>query len=484
MDVREVSLYNRNVTQTALHEARSKMEQQYPVFILSAFCIGMMSFGYSLIRAIKQPIDFDATGYVWLSKIIIGNEPSQFDPQHLNLLLNIRQMGYPILISPFVALDSSDVALRVSVSIAQLVIYLVACVFVYRAMLLMFEKRAATAVLALLFAVPFPYFYITEVLADSFSLSFAMIAISSACICVGLVGEEKSRKWYVISLLATAIAMSIRKDNQYVGLICFASGIFFWRYPFQASMKFAKNRYINVFAVVASLLSVSLAVISFRIPNWVITRRFLGAGSLEPPGYIDSETFIRSGLQMIKYFTITGDYGGSVVTSNPFVDQQKLASLDHAWHYYLLRPLDGFSSITTKLFALTDWDVPFAFNNNSLESAPGWLSLINYFLVANGLFGLILFIHRFGKSKKRESSDLFLVVSGVLFLHYLAIHTLSHVEIRYGLPLLQLISISAGIFLVVLRDKKRLIVFQFMVLMTWVPFSFIVSDLIRDQIVI
>ena len=472
------------MTQTALNEARSTTAKQYQVFILSAFCIGMMSFGYSLIRAIKQPIDFDATGYVWLSKIIIGNEPSQFDPQHLNLLLNIRQMGYPILISPFVALDSSDVALRVSVSIAQLVIYLVACVFVYRAMLLMFEKRAATAVLALLFAVPFPYFYITEVLADSFSLSFAMIAISSACICVGLVAEEKSRKWYVISLLATALAMSIRKDNQYVGLICFASGIFFWRYPFQASMKFAKNSYINVFAVVASLLSVSLAVISFRIPNWVITRRFLGAGSLEPPGYIDSETFIRSGLPMIKYFTITGDYGGSVVTSNPFVDQQKLASLDHAWHYYLLRPLDGFSSITTKLFALTDWDVPFAFNNNSLESAPGWLSLINYFLVANGLFGLAFFLHRFVKSKKRKSSDLFLVVSGMLFLHYLAVHTLSHVEIRYGLPLLQLISISAGIFLVVLRDKKRLIVFQFLVLTTWVPFSFIVSDWIRDQIVI
>jgi hypothetical protein len=349
---------------------------------------------------------------------------------------------------------------------------------------LILDKRAATVVLALLFAIPFPYFYVTEVLADSFSLSFAMIAISSACICVRLVGEEKSKKWYVISLLATALAMSIRKDNQYVGLICFASGILFWRYPFQTAMKFAKNKYINIFAAITSLLSVSLAVISFRIPNWVITRRFLGTGSLEPPGYIDSETFVRSGLQIIKYFTITGDYGGSVVTSNPFVDQQKLASLDQAWHYYLLRPLDSFSSITTKLFALIDWDVPFAFNNNSLESAPGWLSLINYFLVANGLFGLIFFLRRFGKSKKRKSSDLFLVVSGVLFLHYLAIHTLSHVEIRYGLPLLQLISISAGIFLVVLRDKKRLIIFQFLVLMTWVPLSFIVSDWIRDQIVI
>jgi hypothetical protein len=442
----------------------------------------MISYGYSLIRAIKQPIDFDATGYVWLSKIIIGNDPSQFDTQHLNLLLNIRQMGYSILISPFVALHSSDVALRVSVSIAQLVMYLVACIFAYRAILLILDKRAATVVLALLFAIPFPYFYVTEVLADSFSLSFAMIAISSACICVRLVGEEKSKKWYVISLLATALAMSIRKDNQYVGLICFASGILFWRYPFQTAMKFAKNKYINIFAAITSLLSVSLAVISFRIPNWVITRRFLGTGSLEPPGYIDSETFVRSGLQIIKYFT--GDYGGSVVTSNPFVDQQKLASLDQAWHYYLLRPLDSFSSITTKLFALIDWDVPFAFNNNSLESAPGWLSLINYFLVANGLFGLIFFLRRFGKSKKRKSSDLFLVVSGVLFLHYLAIHTLSHVEIRYGLPLLQLISISAGIFLVVLRDKKRLIIFQFLVLMTWVPLSFIVSDWIRDQIVI
>ena len=477
-------MYNQYVSQTSKHESHSKTEKQSLASILGSFLVGVTWFGCSLLRGIKQSIDFDAAGYVWLSKMIIGNDPSQFDPQHLNLLMNIRQMGYPILITPFVALNSSDVALRVSVSIAQLTTYLVACIFVYRATHLLLDKRTATVVLSLLLAIPFPYFYITEVLADSFSLSFAMIAISSACICVGLAGGKEPRIWYVISLLATALAMSIRKDNLYVGLICFASGIFFWRYPFRVSMKFAKNNYINFLAAVASLLSISLTIFLFRIPNWLITRRFLGVGSFAPPEYIESDLFVRYGLQTLKYFTITGEYGGSVTIVNPFVDQQKLATLDHAWHYYLLRPLDGLSSITTKLFALLDWDVPFAYNNNSPELTPGWLSLINYFLVANGLLGLIFFLHRFVKSRKRESSNLFLVVSGVLFLHYLAIHTLSHVEIRYGLPLIQLISISAGIFLVVLKDKKRLIVFQFLVLMTWVPFSFIVSEWIRDQIAI
>jgi hypothetical protein len=470
------------MTQTVLHEARSKTTKQYLVFILSAFCIGIISYGYSLIRAIKQPIDFDATGYVWLSKIIIGNEPSQFDTQHLNLLLNIRQMGYPILISPFVALHSSDVALRVSVSIAQLVMYFVACIFVYRAILLILDKRAATVVLALLFAIPFPYFYITEVLADSFSLSFAMIAISSACICVRLVGEEKSKKWYVISLLATALAMSIRKDNQYVGMICFASGIFFWRYPLQASMKFVKNKYINIFAAVTSLLSVSLAVISFRIPNWVITRRFLGAGSLEPPGYIESDVIVRFGLQTLKYFTITGQYGGSVSAVNQFVDLEFLSTLEKAWHYYFLKPFDGFLSITAKVFALLDWDVPFAFNNDSLELAPFLLSFANYVLVANGILGIGYFLYRSFKLDNRALFDWFLLIAGVMFVPYLAIHTLSTVEIRYGLPFLQIITISTGIFLLVLRDRRRVISIQLMIVIFWVPLSFVFSNWIRNGI--
>ena len=470
------------MTQTALHEARSKTNKQYLVFILSAFLIGMISFGYSLIRAIKQPIDFDATGYVWLSKIIIGNEPSQFDTQHLNLLLNIRQMGYPILISPFVALSSSDIALRVSVSIAQLVIYLVACVFVYRATLILLDKRSATVVLSLLFAIPFPYFYITEVLADSFSLSFAMIAISSTCICVGLAGGKKSKNWYVISLLATALAMSIRKDNQYVGLICFASGTIYWHYLLRASMTFARTKFINVFSTATSLLSISLAVISFRIPNWIITRRFLGAGSLEPPGYIESDVIVRGGLQTLKYFTITGQYGGSVSAVNQFVDLEFLSTLEKAWHYYLLKPFYGFLSIAAKVFALLDWDVPFAFNNDSLELAPFFLSFANYVLVANGVLGIGYFIYRSLILNNRTLSDWFLLIAGVLFLPYLAIHTLFHVEIRYGLPLLQITTISAGIFLLVLRDRRRVVFIQLMIVVIWVPLSFIISNWIRNGI--
>lgn len=70
--------------------------------------IGFVVFVFSLIRALGQPIDFDAAGYVWLSKVLSGADPSQFDAQHLQLLFNIRQMGYPVFISPFTNLTSSD----------------------------------------------------------------------------------------------------------------------------------------------------------------------------------------------------------------------------------------------------------------------------------------------------------------------------------------------------------------------------------------
>jgi hypoxanthine-guanine phosphoribosyltransferase len=35
--------------------------------ILFGLLIGFVVFVFSLIRALGQPIDFDATGYVWLS---------------------------------------------------------------------------------------------------------------------------------------------------------------------------------------------------------------------------------------------------------------------------------------------------------------------------------------------------------------------------------------------------------------------------------
>jgi hypothetical protein len=439
-----------------------------------------MWFGYSLIRAIKQPIDFDAAGYVWLSRIIIGNDPNQFDSQHLALLLNIRQMGYPILISPFVALSPSVVALRVSISIAQVVFYLVACLCVYKLIRLILNQVIATFVLCLMFIVPYPYFYTTEILTDSLSLSLAMIAISSASICVELVGKKRSRSWYILSLLAAAMAMSIRTDNQYIGLIVVLSGTFFWRFFFRGFLKIKKLSCINLCAGATSLLCLSLSTVLFRIPNWIITRTFLGVGSFEPPGYISSDQFFLWGLQIMKYFTITGEYGGGVSAANQFVDVQFLASLEHPWHYYFLRPFDGLLSIITKMFALLDWDVPFAYNNSALEFSPFVLSAINYIVVGNGVVGLFYFLLRYFKTKIHKQSDHFFILSSVFFLHYLAIHTLSHVEIRYGLPLFQLVVVSSGIFSFVLINKRRFLAFQLLVLVAWVPFSFFVSNWIRS----
>ena len=448
--------------------------------ILFGLLIGFVVFVFSLIRALGQPIDFDATGYVWLSKVLSGADPSQFDAQHLQLLFNIRQMGYPVFISPFTNLTSSDDALRISVSLTQLAIYWFAVFSTHKAVSLFIDKRRATIVSFTLLSLPFPYFLITEVLADSLAASFSLIAFSAVLISVFCSTRKMAITWYLLSLFAMASAMAVRQDTHYAAIMVFICGGVVWGKWLKGTRGSMPNVLKHIVSFVFSGIFSIFIILLFRLPNWYFTNKYLGQGTFQPPNFGSTEQFIRGGLQTTRFVTGLGQLGGSITWSNPAINSSLLADISPAWHFYFRYPVEGMFSILSKAFALTDWELPFTYYKSIPQSRNWLLSLYNYLLVGNGLFGFCLA----GKNLLNHALSSFqkFVLFAIVFsfLPYLGIHTLSHVEIRFGLPLTIAIAISSAILLCSVRWGRKQLLIQVALILVWIPISIYISSWLRD----
>jgi hypothetical protein len=448
--------------------------------ILFGLLIGFVVFVFSLIRALGQPIDFDATGYVWLSKVLSGADPSQFDAQHLQLLFNIRQMGYPVFISPFTNLTSSDDALRISVSLTQLAIYWFAVFSTHKAVALVIDKRRATIVSFALLSLPFPYFLITEVLADSLAASFSLIAFSAVLISVFCSARKTTVLWYLLSLFAMASAMAVRQDTHYAAIMVFICGGVVWGKWQKGTTRSVPNVLKHIVSFVFSGIFSIFIILLLRLPNWYLTNKYLGQGTFQPPNYISTDLFIQGGLEITRYVTGLGELGGGISWKNPAIDPDHLIDVSHAWQFYIRYPIEGISSILSKTFALTDWELPFTFYE-ALPKGRNWLlSFYNYLLVGNGLLGFYLagknlFCRALSRSQKFV---LFAVVFS--FLPYLGIHALSHVEIRFGLPLTIAIAISSAIWLSSVKWGMKQLLVQLTLILVWIPISVYISSWLRD----
>jgi hypothetical protein len=177
---------------------------------LFAYLVGLFWFVFSLVRAVKQPIDFDAAGYWWLAQIIHGVDVSNFDTSFVQILFNLRQMAYPIFLSPFSFFFKSETALRVSVSVIQLLLYWLGVIVFSRSLSTLVDRKRSDLVGAVLLSLPFPYFLITELLQDSLTMSVAILSFGLAIFAT----SYKSFRYYTASLFAMGYAMSIRTDTQ------------------------------------------------------------------------------------------------------------------------------------------------------------------------------------------------------------------------------------------------------------------------------
>ena len=85
-----------------LSEYKTRFDRLDLLFTALGCFLGLSTFGVILRTTAIQPIEYDAAGYWWLAQIASGTDISNFDSQHLTILFNIRLLGYPILIAPFV----------------------------------------------------------------------------------------------------------------------------------------------------------------------------------------------------------------------------------------------------------------------------------------------------------------------------------------------------------------------------------------------
>ena len=439
-----------------------------------ACLIGLLWFVLSLARSVKQPIDFDAAGYWWLAQIIHGVDVSNFDTSFVQILFNLRQMAYPLFLAPFSLFFKSEIALRVSVSLVQLLIYWIGVVVFSRSLSTVIDKKRSEFVGAALLSLPFPYFLITELLQDSLTMSVAILSFGLAIFAV----SYKSLHYYTASLFTMGYAMSIRTDTQYVAVFITICGAYVI-YSLIGEARSKQRFYLGLIASACSFIASFLFIVLTRLPNFFITKWLAGDGRLYPPINVSPEKTLEIGLLYFKWTTGLDPLGGAIWSPNPWMTATDRELLRPLWHWYLENPTSGIATVFAKFFALTDWDWPFTYYS-VLPSHPNFfLSLINYVIVGNGLIGSV-FALKMLLCGSEDFIKRFLFL-GVLIssLPYLLIHTLSHVEIRYGLPAIIGLSVTATLLFTNSSFRRFIVGSQVLILLVWVPFSFILSSWLR-----
>ena len=423
-----------------LSEYKTRFDRLDLLFTALGCFLGLSIFGVILRTTASQPIEYDAAGYWWLAQIASGTDLSNFDSQHLTILFNFRLLGYPILIAPFVFLFESEHQLRVSVAVFQVVLHLTSVVlFTFVAGKILSKLRSRILVVALC-VVPFPYFLTVEMLADSISLSFAIL-----CVAFSINSFTKSRFLTPISSIFIAhlfagLAMAIRPDNYGLMIFVTVNGFFVTR---KILMSTRSMRQSANFASLA--LNTALSIGGYficRIPHFIMLYKVSGVKSFSPLSFPPTLPEFEFATGLIKRFTLLPPNGGQFALRNPFLDGSIAPSNVVDWHWYLEEPLKGVGYLLLKTFSLVDWDWPATYFYEVPSGANYLTSILGYFIVLSGVVGMWSFF-KLALTSRNENRIWFSMATLLGAIPYMAIKTLTHVELRYGLGLMMTLSVFA-----------------------------------------
>jgi hypothetical protein len=410
------------------------------VFNALGICLGLSIFAVLLHGVSTQPIEYDAAGYWWLAQIASGTDISNFDSQHLTILFNFRLLGYPILIAPFVFLFESEHQLRVSVAVFQVVLHLTSVVLFSLVAGKMLSKLRYRIFVVTLCTVPFPYFLAVEMLADSISLSFAIL-----CVAFSINSFTKSRfltpiSSIVIAHLFAGLAMAIRPDNYGLMIFVTVNGFFVTR---KILMSTRWRRQSVNFASLAINTALSIGgYFICRIPHFIMLYKVSGVRSFSPLSFPPILPEFEFATGLIKRFTLLPPNGGQFALRNPFLDESIPPSNIVDWHWYLEEPLKGIGYLLLKTFSLVDWDWPATYFYE-VPTGPNYLtSILGYFIVLSGALGMWSFF-KLALTSRNETAMGISIAMLLGSIPYMAIKTLTHVELRYGLGLMMTLSVFA-----------------------------------------
>jgi hypothetical protein len=421
-------------------ERNTRFERLDLVFTVLGVFIGLIIFFVILRIVSDQPIEYDAAGYWWLAQIASGTDISNFDSQHLTILFNIRLLGYPILIAPFVFLFELEPQLRFSVAVFQLLLHLVSVLlFSVVAGKLISKLRYRILVISLC-SVPFPYFLVVEMLADSVSLSFSIL-----CVAFSINALTKSRfltpfSSIVISHLFAGLAMAVRPDNYGLMIFVTVNGFFVTRRMLLSNgWRLRPARFTSMF------LNAVLSICGYflcRIPHFILLYKVSGVKSFSPLSFPSILPEFEYATGLIKRFTLLPPNGGQFALRNPFLGKSIHPSNIVDWHWYLDEPLKGVGYLLLKTFSLVDWDWPGTYYSELPVGSNYLTAILGYFIVLSGLLGMWNFFKITLTSKNELTAGLSIAIL-LGSLPYMAIKTLTHVELRYGLGLMMTLSVFA-----------------------------------------
>lgn len=192
----------------------------------------------------------------------------------------------------------------------------------------------------------------------------------------------------------------------------------------------------------------------------------------------------RTGLRLLKYATcvIPGRHPG-IPYYNPLLSG---ASYDpeHPLTWYVHNPARGALTAALHVFALLDQDYPSVYVS---ELDPPWrkpATLLNHIAVALGFLGLAYWM---GAARRLPlnhpaKATLFLVL--LYFAAHVAVHALTAVEARFGLPLLLILFPSATSFLALARMNRTQTILVLAGVVIYAVGALALSEWMRAQAVV
>ena len=377
-----------------------------------AMAIGIAHAFY--FRALLYPSDYDAALYLEIA-IDIGQR-GLFSKYHYS---DLRSYGYPVFLLAVKGLaDAIRVPWFLAIFEIQLALYLSAVLFV-RSQLVRISLPVAKifAVASLLNVVALVYS--AETLAEG--LSLALLLVASGCFVHAYAGGGRVLLAAAAGGLAIGAAIVVRPANVFAIPVWGLAGV---------AVAWLRSWSARQCAVVAL---VTLPVVTLAlIPQFVNNVQHYGRWTPLVAASLGHNQTIW-GVWYMKYGTALAPIPEpSVFYRNPFAEARPVDEANPlAW--YTEHPAAGAATLGLHVFGMLDQDLLFTYARDLDPWYRRPLGIATHGAVALAILGLGLLARR--SRSDREQRAIFVVLSTFVLCN-VALHALTAVEMRFGLPLL------------------------------------------------
>lgn len=357
---------------------------------------------------------FDSWGYHHLSRILRTKGL-------LGWPTDVRTYGYPLFLAAITGFrDLPPEEVRLIAFGAQLAAYLGTCYWVSRRLSAILRSESAGIwAYAIGGLNPILLIHTTEMLSDLLSAVLIQLAVASSW---KLPEPSRVSRWQpFLSFLCAGAAVALRPANVVVVwalALVWAFRVIRWRERF-----------------LGSALAALAGLIPPLVPQMIINYELVG--TLNP--LLVSDIYRQQrlwGMAALKYGTVLiPEHSPFLVYVNPFYRG------DPGPRTFLLHhPVDYLATLALHAFGMIDADLPFTYITDFNPWYRWPLSLANYGLLYLALLGCVVGVARTLRQRRIDEVGFVLSTTIAVGAAYLVLYLPVEVEVRFGLPLLMLMT--------------------------------------------